>query len=128
MTLTKLYNYIRGFFPTRLPQGGTEFDIFVETIINTYQMPTMDWDSIYFVISTSIMRLDPTVAYKSKWYFVLLLRAAAAKQVAGAKFNEIKERQKQQEADRLLKAAEDAKLKEVTTKEVTSSEPAQQAV
>ncbi len=93
-TLKKLFRQLFFLVPTRLPQGMTEFDAYVDSIISTYDMPTADRDSVSYVIAATMMRFDPTTAYKSKVYFGLLLKAAAAKQIAGAKFADIRERQK----------------------------------
>jgi len=82
----------------------TEFDTWANSIINTYTMPTLDEASIKFGLTTTIMRLGPTEAYKSKYFFVLILKAGASKQIAGAVFEGIKNKQKQAEAT--AKAAE----------------------
>lgn len=68
----------------------TEFEKWSESLIATYALPTQDKDSIKYVLATIIMRLGPNAAYASKFGFVLKLRAAGAKQIASAKFQEIK--------------------------------------
>lgn len=93
MTLYKIWSKFVGLFPSALPQGAQEFDSWADSIASTYKLPTNDSDSIKFTLSTIIMHLGPQTAYKAKYYFVTVLRAAAAKQVAAAKFYEIKTKQ-----------------------------------
>jgi hypothetical protein len=97
--LNKIKKYVarwKGRRPSPLPVGMTEFNAWVDSIVNTYDdLPTKDIDSIKFTLSSIIMHLGPQEAYKPKSYFVLTMKAAAAKQVAGAYFYEIKEKQKQ---------------------------------
>lgn len=100
----KAFRQIKGLFPSALPQGRTQFDAWVSDIVNTYDLPTQDSDSISYTFATMIMHLGPQGARKAKYYFVLSMRAAAAKQLAGSIFQEIKIRQ-QQLADQ-RKAAE----------------------
>lgn len=90
--VVKFFNQIRGLFPSPLPVGVKEFDTWAESIASTYKMPTDIMDSIKFTLATLIMHSGPTTAYKSKFYFVLAIRASAAKQIAGNAFREIKER------------------------------------
>ena len=94
LKLKRLLFQFLGLFPSKLPQGMTEFNEYVDSIIANYDLPTLDRKSIVWGISATILRLGETAAYKSKHYFVLILRAGAAKQIAGAAFTEIKEQQK----------------------------------
>lgn len=100
--IKKFAKQVRGLFPSALPTGLTAFNEWADDIAATYFMPTQDKDSIKFSLASIVMHLGPTAAYRSKFYFALVLHAGAAKQVAGAAFYEIKT--KQQEAER--KAAE----------------------
>lgn len=95
---SKILAQLRGFFPQALPQGVTDFNDFVDAIIATYAMPSPLRDDIAYVVSTSIINLKSTSSYKSKWYFVQIIRAAGAKQVAGAAFQEIQLRHKAAQA------------------------------
>lgn len=101
--IKRLARQVRGLFPSRLPQGMDEFSAWADSIQNTYTLPTVDTDSIRFVLASIILRLGPTAAYASKFYFALSLKAAGTKQVAGAQFQEIKlrqqEAQKQKQAE-----------------------------
>jgi hypothetical protein len=83
-----------GLLPSKLPTGVSEFNAWAQDIIDTYDLPTKDVESIRFTLSTIIMHLGPQAAYKAKFYFVLVLRASAAKQVAGQIFTDIKLAQK----------------------------------
>ncbi len=74
------------------------FDTWADDIAATYALPTQDRDSIRFALATIIMHLDQATAFRSKWYFVLMLRSSAAKQVAGGVFHEIKTKQQAAQA------------------------------
>lgn len=115
----RYFNKARGFFPSALPVGLTEFNEWADSVADTYDLPTQDRDSVHYALATMILHLGPTVAYKSDWYFVLSIRSACAKQVAGATFQDIKARQK---------AAEQAALqpKVVTSDQGTTVETNQQ--
>lgn len=108
--LKKLYRQFRGLFPSKLPIGYTEFDAWAQSIICTYPMPTQHRDSILWSLSNMVMHLGPKDAYKSKFFFFLMLHASATKQIAHGIFSEVKTRQKQ---------AEEAKNKQ---SEVTGTE------
>lgn len=102
-TLKRKINQVLGLFPSSLPTGVESFYSWIDSIQNTYTLPTEDRDSIVFSFSTMIMHLGPTAARKPKYYFVLALRSAAAKQVAGGAFQEVKLNQKAK-AEAQLKA------------------------
>jgi len=78
--LKRLYNRLRGFFPSPVPKGLTEFETWSARIRDTYNPPGDD-RSIRFVLSAMLMRLDPTEAYKADWYFAKSLYRSAAAQV-----------------------------------------------
>lgn len=90
----RFFRQLRGLFPEPVPTGMAQFNNWADSLVDTYWLPTADQDSIRFALASMIMHLGPSAAYKSKRYFVVTLRAAAAKQVAGAVFYEIKEKQK----------------------------------
>lgn len=89
----RLYKQIRGRYKSPLPTGMTAFNDWVDDIRATYWLPTEDVDSIRYTLATIIMHLKEAEAFTPKWYFVKVLRAAAAKQVAQGTFQEIKLRQ-----------------------------------
>ena len=89
----RLLNMFLGLFPSKLPTGMAAFDSWAQSIIDTYSMPTQDKPSLLFGLTATIMRLGPTTAYKSKFYFYLILTAGAQKQVASEQFRLVKEGQ-----------------------------------
>jgi hypothetical protein len=103
--VVRLFKQLRGFFPSRLPQGISEFDAWAEDFFNTYNMPTSNKDSVKFTLATVVLNLGQKEAYKAKFYFLMVLRAAAAKQIAGAIFQDIKQKQKEAEAKALAEKA-----------------------
>ena len=99
--IRKYFRLICNFFPSRVPQGVEEHTAWATSIIEDYGFP--ENDSVRFALATMVMHLGPTAAYRSKFYFALLVKAGAAKQVASQVFHDIKARQqdelrKQQEA------------------------------
>lgn len=92
--LKKLALAILGLFPSKLPTGVTEFNEWADSIAAAYTLPTQDMDSTKFTLASIMMHLGSTSAYKSKFYFVLTMKAAAAKQVAGSVFYDIKQKHK----------------------------------
>lgn len=97
-----------GLIPSRLPVGVTEFEEWAQSIQDTYTLPTSDRDSIRFTLATIIMHLGQQSAYKPKLYFALTMHAAAAKQVAGSVFYDIKQRQKEEQEKAAKAEAEKA--------------------
>lgn len=92
--MKRLLRQLLGFIPEKLPTGVGAFDAWVDALIDTYTMPTSDRPSIRFVLASIIMHLGPRSAFKSKFYFYLMLHSSATKQVAGQIFYETKEAQK----------------------------------
>lgn len=92
--IKRLVKQALGHIPTKLPVGMAAFDAWVDDLIQTYTMPTEDRDSVVNCIAATIMRLDPTTYRKSKSYFAAIVTAGAAKQIAGAQFAQIRDRQK----------------------------------
>jgi hypothetical protein len=99
MNIKRLLKQIRAFFPSALPNGLGTFNAWAESFSEIYVLPTQDQDSIKYALATMILHLGDKIAYRPKHTFYLMLKAAAAKQVAGAAFQEIKARQ--QEAAKL---------------------------
>ena len=102
--IIRIIKQIRGLFPSPLPTGVTAFHAWSDDLQATYILPTEDKDSIRYTLATIIMHLGQQAGNKSKYFFYITLKAAAAKQVAGAVFSEIKEKQRAEAA----KAAEEA--------------------
>jgi len=95
-----------------LPVGMTEFNALIETLKSSFTLPTLDEDSIRFAVAASIINTGPTVTHMPLSHFHDVLMAGAAKQIAGAVFGEIK--QKQFAAEKAAKEA--AALANVDTK------------
>ncbi len=110
--LKKFANKIRFLFPSKLPQGMSEFEPWADSIIETYDLPTSDRDSILFVLATLIMHLGPTADRKPKHYFAVSIGAGAAKQVASGQFQAIKARQEEARKAAAAKAAAEKALEE----------------
>lgn len=108
-------------FPSRLPVGMAEFDTWAKSILSTYGWP--DNDSFRFTLAAMVVNLGPTKAYKSKFFFGLAIHSAAAKQIAGEYFRELKEKQMAEQRANLLAAA--TKPVEVTTSSPTGSNESQ---
>ena len=105
--MLKIFKTIRSLFPSKLPQGMTEFETWAKDIIELAGIP--DNDSTRFAVAVSILHLDATSAFKPKHYFVKTLIKGAASQVAGGVMQELKE--KQQAA---VKAEQEKQLAEAT--------------
>ncbi len=110
--MKKLLSKLRGFFPTRLPTGKTEFDTFCLKIFDIYDLP--DMRSYREAIATMIMHSGPTVSTKSLYYFAKSIRKAQANQVAYNMLMVFKEEAKaEEEAEKLEKSEKPADLEAV---------------
>lgn len=100
-SLKKLLDFI----PTQVPMGMTAFHSWADSLIETYAFPNDP--SVKFALATMIMHLGPIEAYKPRRYFMLAIKAGAAKQIASAVFQEIKAKQiaDQKQAEALALAA-----------------------
>lgn len=85
--------------PRPLPMGQKEFEVWSDRIISGALIPTKDIDSLKAILSSMILSLPPTEAFKSDGYFISMLRNAAAKEVANFNFQEIKKRKSEQARD-----------------------------
>lgn len=78
--LKKLILRVRGIFPSALPKGLSDFNIFAEDIFNTYDFP--NHPSYRHAIATMIMHLHPLCHKKSKAFFARGIRKSQANEVA----------------------------------------------
>ncbi len=110
------FKRLLAYLPTKLPLGMAEYEQFVKDIRSLLdsRLDALPDDDISFVIAANITHGGPTVDRLPKQRFVRVINAAAAKQVAGQAFQDIKKRQ--------LAASEAAKLKQA---EDTAAETAQ---
>jgi len=108
MTLKKLVKQALGYLPSRLPVGMTEFDSWAQDFMATYDLATEDETSIKWVLASLIVALKPGTAYLSKRYFYLHIQAAAAKQIASAVFQDIKNKQLEANKAKEVNASNDS--------------------
>jgi len=107
--VTKPVRLLLAFFPSALPVGMSHFHVWADDIIELYGLEKHAAnDSLKFSLATMIMHSGPTDAFKSKFSFLLKLKSAMAKQIAGAHFTEIKLKQKAEQDALAAKAALDA--------------------
>lgn len=109
----RIIRFVRGFFPSPTPVGVSEFHDWAQDIIDTYKPAASD-ASVKFALGEMLMRLNPTAAYKSKFYFALCLHKSAASQIGLHVLTVIKEEQ--------LAKQKAAQLAEATANPVASSE------
>jgi hypothetical protein len=107
--MMKLISWVRGFFPTALPKGSNEFDLFCNSILSIYNIP--DFPSYRRTIASLVMHLGPTTTHVPKVFFGRSIRKAMANQVAFDKIQQYK----QEEQD--LQKARLAEKPEATTSE-----------
>lgn len=120
---------IRNFFPSALPIGITEFETWAEDIVSTYGFArSVELNRSYrWILASSMTTLGPTAAYKSKYYFFLVIQAASAKEIAGGTMYNIKQEQiAEQKAIREAAAAAQKLLEATTTPEASTSGQPQQ--
>jgi hypothetical protein len=105
--MKSLIRTILSFLPRRLPVGMTAFD---EAVKRVYALTgdICTENDVRYVMASAITHMGPNSSVKSDRYFLTLIRSAAAKQIAGAVFQDI--RQKQAEAQQ--KALEEAAAKQ----------------
>ena len=120
MTFKRLWLLFLSIFPSKLPQGVSDFESWASGIIQAYGSP--DNDSVRFALAVQIMHLSPTSAYKPKAYFGLVLLKGAATQVAGQVMQDLKAKQAAQIAADQAKAAEPQPVADTTISEVVPSE------
>lgn len=124
--IKKLVNQLLGFRSSPLPVGMTEFNSWAQSIVDTYEMPTQDLTSIRNTLAAAIINLKQTVDSLPKYYFVKLIRAAAAKQVAGDVFYEIQmaKRKAYEEAQKAAQVSPVADVLPINASHAESKEPA----
>lgn len=76
---------------TRLPDGMQEFEVWAQSLVDTYGFP--DNPSVRFMFAAMVLNLGQTEAYKPKRFFALSGLAAASKEIAHAKMVALKEAQ-----------------------------------
>lgn len=110
-----------GLFPTKLPKGLEEFEVFAKDIFDLYDIP--DFPSYRQAIATMVMHMPPTTHRKSKHHFMRAIRKAQANQVCYEVIQQIREEEKkQQQAVTLPKESPVDQLQDTTARVV---QPAQ---
>lgn len=110
-----LIKRLLSYFPSKLPVGLTQFDKWVNEIIELSGQ-FADITSMRFVLASELMHSEAKKGSVPKNYFVSRCRKLAANQTAGYVLQEIKSEQEK------LKAAEAAKLAaEATAAQTVSS-------
>lgn len=94
---------IASYIPLPVPTGMTKFDAFVADIVSL-SGGIASPDDIEWVVNAEMMRIGPRQSLIAKNYFVSSIKSAAAKQLAGARFQALK--LKQQAAIEAAKQAE----------------------
>lgn len=106
--LVKYLNQVLGLFPSPLPVGMTAFQSWMNSIIQSYDIP--DNDSSRFALATMILHLSSTTSSKPKIHFARSMRKAMANQVAAAVMQDLKDKQ----AAAAAKAQEEANAQATT--------------
>ena len=88
LLLKRLLSYI----PMPVPTGMTKFDAFVADIV-LLSDGIASANDIEWVVNAEMMRIGPRQSRISKNYFVASIKSAAAKQLAGARFQALKLKQ-----------------------------------
>lgn len=101
--IRKVWLFVAATIPTQIPIGMTDFQKWSDSIVELSGLP--DNDSVRFGLAATVLHLGPTAAFKPRLYFALVLRAGAAKQVAGQVFQDIKQRQQTQQAAAIANTA-----------------------
>lgn len=99
----------RSLFPSPLPTGMQEFDLFCDSIFATYDLPNNP--SYRQAIATMIMHLSPTTFYKPKLFFAISVKKAMSNQIAYENIQILKQQEKEkQEATQKAESAESHEL------------------
>lgn len=111
--LLLLLKTILSYIPTPIPTGMTKLEAYILDIVELTGGIASP-DDIEWVVTAEMMRIGPRQSMVAKNYFVSSVKSAAAKQLAGARFTALKEKQQA--------AVEAAKLAEATAQTVVADE------
>lgn len=107
--LPKFYNYLKSYLPTKLPTGMTEFNSWMESVLELAG-PIADRESMVWLISHEIMHIKSGTDAVPKRYFVKVLRKFAANQLAAATVNDLRAKKEVREKEEKQKAEDSAKF------------------
>jgi hypothetical protein len=93
-----LLKRILSYVPTSVPTGMTKFDAYVQDIVALCG-PIASAEDIEWVVDAEMMRIAPKANRIPKNDFVRSIKVAAAKQLAGARFQALKEKQQLKQAE-----------------------------
>jgi hypothetical protein len=120
--LKKAVNLFRAKYPSPLPLGLSEFNEWYASFVELYDdLPTKDEASIKNVLAATIINLGNKTVALPKYHFYMILKASAAKQVAGAVFQELQIKQREARAAEAKAAAEKAALDEASRQSVSAT-------
>ena len=121
---TRFIRVLTGFFPKALPVGMTAFDKWADDFVETYKITDiMSARDAKYTLATSIISAGGATAYKADFTFYLILRSAAAKQIAGAKFQGIQAELRAEQQARMEAEKAEAEKNAATTPPVTLVNP-----
>jgi len=93
--LNKLRNVLKhllSFYPTALPVGMSDFKPWGDSILNLSRCPNNE--TTQGALAVMVLHLGPTECNKPKRYFIKAMNMGAAKEIAHAVFQQIKNNQK----------------------------------
>lgn len=99
-------------FPDPLPMGMADFDVWADSILDTYGFPNND--STKFSLAVMVLHLDAKVAWRTKHYFATCLHKGASNQVCAQIMQDLKNKQAEATAA-TQKASVDEKVSETAT-------------
>ena len=114
--LTFLFKYICSYFPSKLPTGMTEFNKWLDDVVELTGPIATERD-MHFVLCSILIHADVKHGALPKRYFVTRLIKSAANQVASQVFQDIKLAQAEEQA---AKKAELEALSKLTIVEATT--------
>lgn len=117
--LKKLARLVRAHFPSVLPRGKTEFEVWAADIVDLADAPKNP--TILSVVATMVMHIPPTQSSKPKMYFIRSIHKAMTNQVADAIIKEVSIAYRAQQEKQLKDADEAKKQIESATNPTSSS-------
>jgi hypothetical protein len=96
--------YTAALFPSALPQTNAAYEAWADDVLALASLPLND--SFKQALATQVLHLGPTTAYKSKFYFILGLKAAVSKQAAYGVVDAIRQKEKAERESQAGKAVQ----------------------
>lgn len=92
-TSKRWISWVRSFLPSKLPTGMTDLELFIDSILTTYQLP--ENDTFRGAVCTMILHLAPDSTWKPKRHFAKAILKSMANQVAYEQMQRYKEKAKE---------------------------------